>query len=53
MINKPYERYTEESVYKEADKNEDEYSMYSYDANLTAQLGGNYTKIIEFYDNKL
>lgn len=53
MINKPYERYTEESIYRENDKDKDEHSIYSYDPNLTAQLGGNYAKIIEFYDNKL
>lgn len=26
---------------------------YGYNDNITAKLGGNYTKIIEFYDSRL
>lgn len=26
---------------------------YGYDENIAAKLGGNYTKMIEFYDNRL
>lgn len=29
------------------------YNAYNYNENLTAKLGGNYAKIIEFYDSKL
>lgn len=29
------------------------YNPYDYTDNLTAKLGGNYAKIIEFYDSKL
>jgi hypothetical protein len=26
---------------------------YGYDENISARLGGNYSKMIEFYDNRL
>lgn len=29
------------------------YTAYDYNENLTAKLGGNFAKIIEFYDSKL
>jgi hypothetical protein len=32
---------------------EESYNPYDYNENLTAKLGGNYAKIIEFYDSKL
>ncbi len=28
-------------------------NSYDYNENLTAKLGGNYSKIIEFYDSRL
>ncbi|SKA76146.1 hypothetical protein SAMN05428976_102228 [Clostridium sp. USBA 49] len=54
MYNKPLENIQDE---KSQFKNEDSFlnykNSYGYNDNLTSKLGGNYIKIIEFYDGKL
>ncbi|MCM8710559.1 hypothetical protein M2651_05900 [Clostridium sp. SYSU_GA19001] len=51
---KPIEPEENESLFLE---NTDSFTemddAYGYNDNITAKLGGNFTKIIEFYDNHL
>lgn len=55
MISKPIEPNIEDAV----ESNEQnsyipkQDSCYGYNDNVTLKLGGNYAKIIEFYDNHL
>jgi hypothetical protein len=35
------------------DDSVEDYNSYGYNENITSKLGGNYSKIIEFYDSRL
>jgi hypothetical protein len=50
----PIENLSEVNLQDETEPiTEDEDTSYGYNDNFTAKLGGNYSKIIEFYDDKL
>lgn len=54
MTNIPIENISENSLQDNAEEIlEEKDGAYGYNDNFTAKLGGNYSKIIEFYDNKL
>ena len=54
MIIGPLSDYMEDSINENSnDSNAEENITYGYNDNLTAKLGGNYSKIIEFYDSRL
>lgn len=54
MIDNPLMDNPEEPENKNTDETpNDTESSYDYTDNLTAKLGGNYAKIIEFYDSRL
>lgn len=54
MTYMPIENFSDDTVLntEEADSIEKDNS-YGYNDNLTAKLGGNYSKIIEFYEDRL
>jgi hypothetical protein len=55
MTNMPIENISsDDSLQEEAESiPEEKDSTYGYNDNFTAKLGGNYSKIIEYYDSKL
>lgn len=54
MTYKPVEDGLDEVIsFKNEDTASDQDTTYGYDENFTAKLGGNYTKIIEFYSDRL
>ena len=53
MINRPLINYFQDVSGNTDESSTENYNPYDYNENLTAKLGGNYAKIIEFYDSKL
>lgn len=54
MTNMPIENISEDNLKDDMEAiSEEEDTTYGYNDNFTAKLGGNYSKIIEFYENKL
>lgn len=54
MTNMPIENISEDNLISNTENiSDEEDSTYGYNDNFTAKLGGNYSKIIEFYENKL
>ncbi|MFL0247014.1 hypothetical protein [Candidatus Clostridium stratigraminis] len=54
MTNMPIENTSDNSLQEETESiPEEKDSAYGYNDNLTAKLGGNYSKVIEYYDTKL
>lgn len=54
MYNRPLDNDQAENEIVENENTVSNYdSSYGYNDNLTAKLGGNYAKIIEFYDSRL
>lgn len=54
MTTLPIENISDDNLNNDMENIADEKdSTYGYNDNFTAKLGGNYSKIIEFYENKL
>jgi hypothetical protein len=53
MIDKPVINNFEDVSENLEESPEETTSAYDYNDNLTAKLGGNYAKIIEFYESRL
>lgn len=54
MTNMPIENISDDNLNNNIETiSENEDNSYGYNDNFTAKLGGNYSKIIEFYENKL
>jgi len=54
MTNMPIGNISEKSLQDEVEGiPQEKDNSYGYNDNFTAKLGGNYSKIIEFYDSKL
>lgn len=54
MTNMPIENTSDNSLQEEPESiPEEKDSAYGYNDNFTAKLGGNYSKIIEYYDSRL